>query len=642
MFAPVFLWELRYVFRRRWFHNVRRTYTLIVLFFFLWCVLDSLWYFDSPRFVYSIRAWLWVNREFAGYLTVIHLFAVFLLTPALVVSAVAQARHQRVFELLLSCQQRSRDIVLGHWLAALAKLAILLAPGVPLILLLHTIVGTPWWLIATYLTCLWLLALPIAGWSLLAAIWMRRTTSAFIAAYLGSVALWFMLFALFTDAQRALWSHAVYDGAFLRNFVGLISLPTTLFLAMATARVRYRCNLPSLPDASSTSTPSRPTVGEEPIYWKQYHLVDWFMLGPMRWLPHWARVVGFGLAVLALSSIDTRVADLTPYCESFLILVGFPLIALVWSATSISAEKESQTWDPLRVTMLRARRSCHANLAGHRNAPSSLLARRIARGTSSVIQAEGNDRRRFRLLVSRWRRDPSCGRFWFACVDCRALNRGKRDLCDVGSWRSGRHLWVRQLCCGHVRCCCCPRPDFFHPWQRFDSVKGPICCRDFLGVVDRGHSCADAIGVLANRIIISSTPFGVCCAMKGLSESRKKSHAPKTPQHPRRRASAGAASGSARRARHQARHDRRRLHRRLGRAQRRDSATPRAGRAAHRRSTWIPRTCPRPANGWKRSVIRFICIIPTSPAWNRYLAEHGIDAGRRAPRRPGHVEHASR
>jgi hypothetical protein len=355
MFAPIFTWELRRTVPRRWFRSVRILYALIILCFFLWPFFPT----DTDH-QSSVRMFLRQTREYGYFLMVAHCSAIFLLTPILAAGPILQEKKRRTLELLLITRQRSADIVLGHWLAALVKLLIFTSPGVPLLLWTHAMLGTAWWAIAAWIGCTWLLALPLSAWSLFVAIEERNELLAIFKCYLGSAIFFLSLLLVFSNPQIFMSGKprlslsgrsADYDGLFWLEFALFIGVPTLFCLSLAIRILRGAYFVRHEPSAYNRIPGHRPPVSDEPIFWKQYYLHQAYTL---RFLPFWCRI---GL-VIALSSGLALVPDpkrMMTFFAGIFLLFGFPLAALLWSCSIIITEREASTWDSLRMAPLRAK-----------------------------------------------------------------------------------------------------------------------------------------------------------------------------------------------------------------------------------------------------------------------------------------------
>jgi len=354
MFAPILFWELKHTCRRRWFANVRRLFTLIVLLFFLWYVFDTETLFANYSPEFRFRRFLWLTPEYSGYLISAFGLAVFLLTPILAVTGVMQAMNSKILDLLLTSHQHSLEIVGSYWLATVAKFLLITLPVTPLLFWMASLLGTPWWVIGTRIVCIASLSLPIAAWSVMVTLRLRRNVPALVAAYFGGVALLPSLFLFFTDAQIGYMRHAQYDFVFWRNFVLFVTVPTALFLFTATVRLRAWLEGARLPARPLAESAQRPPVGDDPIFWKQFHIHDFSMIGGLRRLHLWARITVFVVVSCVACSAPPSVADLSPQFEMIVLLIAFPVGALAAAASTASVEREARTWDPLRVTLLDA------------------------------------------------------------------------------------------------------------------------------------------------------------------------------------------------------------------------------------------------------------------------------------------------
>jgi hypothetical protein len=354
MFAPIFTWELQRTMQRRWFHAARMMFAAVALSLFLWHLTEVTTFLKHPGFRRSLPTFLGQTSEFEHYLKASLYGLIFLLTPILAAGPILQEKRQKTLELLLTTQQRSADIILGHWLAALAKLLILTSPVIPVLIWLHAFRGeTPMIWIIAWIGCAWLLALPISAWSILVAVYARQTSTALLFGYVGSVLLHASLAAGFRDAQLAGWPYAHYNGDFWTNFAILIFAPTALCLIIAISQLRSA--FAAAPEREVRAAANRPTlaVSDQPILWKQTHCNDVLMPRFVRWLPRWARVVGFIAITVAVASLPDR-SGIWSMLEGFGAPVVFSLVAIVMGGSSISTERELGTWDSLRLTLVNA------------------------------------------------------------------------------------------------------------------------------------------------------------------------------------------------------------------------------------------------------------------------------------------------
>ena len=180
MLAPIFTWELQRTMHRRWFHAAWLSFAAIRSYsLFSGISPRRPTFLKHPDFRRSLPTFLGQTSEFQHYLKVSLYGLIFLLTPILATGPILQEKRQKTLELLLTTQQRSADIVLSHWLAAIVKLLILTSPVVPALIWMHAFRGeTPMTWIIAWIGCVWPLALPMSAWSVLVAVYARQTITA--------------------------------------------------------------------------------------------------------------------------------------------------------------------------------------------------------------------------------------------------------------------------------------------------------------------------------------------------------------------------------------------------------------------------------------------------------------------------------
>jgi hypothetical protein len=345
MFAPICQWELFRILRRGWFSNVRLLYALTMAGLFLWSVndLQNLPYFGR---LYDVLDRFHFRASGSRHLLMmVHVLTVVLLTPILAVGAMAQEKTQRTLELLLTTNLTALDIVLGHWLATVAKMVLLTLPGVPLLLFMHALLDAPWWTMTLWIACTWLAACPLAALALFAAIRLRWMISALLAGYVASGVLVMVLFAMSTDAQLSLWDHAVYDVAFWLTFSQWVIAPIVLALIVAILQLRSAHALQQERTAPRRDV-NRPPVDDLPIFWKQYHLSARHLPAWTAFIPRW----GWLALIVVVSSGVALLPEPADVWGVVLMLNLVPVATLTWTGTAVTAEREAQTWDSLRLT----------------------------------------------------------------------------------------------------------------------------------------------------------------------------------------------------------------------------------------------------------------------------------------------------
>jgi hypothetical protein len=354
MLAPIFSWEMQRTMQRRWFHAARILLAAVPLAILLWHVIDLTTIVSDAEFRRSFSMVLGRTREYQHLLMTIHFAWIFLLAPLLAAGPILQEKKQKTLDLLLTTQQRSIDIVVGHWLAANVKLVILTAPIIPLLIWIHAFgEASPMTWIIAWIGCTWLVALPLTAWPILVAVYAQQTSAALLLSYAGNVLLLSATPILFRDAQLGLWSYAVYDGAFWQNFALFVTAPTVVCMLIAVWRLRPA--LGAAPERATRRSANRPTlsVSDQPILWKQMHCNDLLVPRWVRWLPRWTRVLGFIAATIGIAALPDQ-RGVWAGMEGIVILFAFPMFALIWTSNSIASERETGTWDSLRITSLSA------------------------------------------------------------------------------------------------------------------------------------------------------------------------------------------------------------------------------------------------------------------------------------------------
>jgi hypothetical protein len=205
MLGPVFWLELLRVARRGGHHRLRWGVVLAlvgeaaVFLLLCWSILHPLF---RPMQGAAADAWLraaWLR--IAGlvswgleWLVLQQLAVVVLVAPALAAGSISDEKATGTLDHLLATPLESRHIIVGKWLAQMMQMAILILPGIPMVVLAGAIVGLGTAEVVA-LALLPLVPLPaLVAASLLASVWSRRTASAIIRLYVvlaaGGLAVW--------------------------------------------------------------------------------------------------------------------------------------------------------------------------------------------------------------------------------------------------------------------------------------------------------------------------------------------------------------------------------------------------------------------------------------------------------------------
>jgi len=206
LFGPVLFYDL--------VRSARRTRTYVVRIIYLLLLFGLLcWLY-----------WVWLDRtnyrdttskdiaEFTQMFFVIFLSAqliiVVLLTPAYVAGAITDEKERKTIEYILATDLRSREIVLGKYVARLLHLSVLILAGLPILSAVQFMGGIdPNLLLAGYAGTALTIA-SIAGISMFASTVTRRTRDAILIVYL-AILVYFGLWA-FAEGLNGAWGSSTF------------------------------------------------------------------------------------------------------------------------------------------------------------------------------------------------------------------------------------------------------------------------------------------------------------------------------------------------------------------------------------------------------------------------------------------------
>jgi hypothetical protein len=364
MLGPVFTLELR-----RW----RRSGYLALLpwvyacFLFLQvCGLGDIAALPSPNHPHSGMIYL------AGRLPALfaqHLVVLFLLTPALAATSLSEEKARGILPDLFTTAVTATQVVLGKVLGRSLRALQVLLTGLPVLLIAGAFIGlTPlFFVVLLFLTIL--LVVAVAALSVLAAVVSRHTSGAVLGTYavlgLGACAVAWLPLRAFDPVYtlQPAWSGAG-AGPVLRSVL-VPGLAWGAVAALACGVAVWRLRRDALWSAAVRRwwwplTLRRPAVGENPIRWREYHLIGLAPLPMLRVLPRWAAfLIVFGLSLGAsLVALRSGVRPgRAPIPDPFIILavqfvLASTLVVAVRGATAVAGERERHTWDSLRLTSL--------------------------------------------------------------------------------------------------------------------------------------------------------------------------------------------------------------------------------------------------------------------------------------------------
>ncbi|MFO0958707.1 MAG: ABC transporter permease subunit [Isosphaeraceae bacterium] len=418
--GPVFTNELLITSRRGRYYWARSGFGLVML-----AVVAQSFQGRFPRTpggipAASIRQMAEFGRDLFESLAAWQFAGVLLMTPALVAGCVADESQRKTLHYLLASCLSGGEIVLGKLAARLMMMIVLITVGLPILSLLGLFGGVDpkrvaWGYAGTIST-----VLALSGLAILVSVHARRVRDAILLTYALEAAI--LLGPLFAMGMKAEWP--ILYGAvepindwllvvnpfwtfFQGNPRGLpfeLAMPSMLglhfaaFLAttgLAVLRLRPHFRnegsgfrrflsgrIPATRPTRGWALFGRPECGEEPMLWKERHVAR--LRGPTK------VILGFlGLVVLSLVAYGTWRLGLEAWTSlaadrfdliaisgprngfnEFLRMVGVLLYVItglgvaVASASSLTSEKEEDTWITLTSTTLSGREILAAKMIG--------------------------------------------------------------------------------------------------------------------------------------------------------------------------------------------------------------------------------------------------------------------------------------
>jgi ABC-type transport system involved in multi-copper enzyme maturation permease subunit len=189
LFGPVLFYDL--------VRNARRTRTyvlrcgyLALLLLFLWSVVGSQierrHYYRDEVTSSSIdpQEMAALAEAFFATFMAVQFFLVVFLTPAYVAGAIAEEKERKTLEFLLATDLDSREIVLGKLVARLGYLTLLVLTGLPVLSAVQFLGGVDPGLVLAGFAATALTVASLAGVSILASVYARRSRDAIMRTYL--------------------------------------------------------------------------------------------------------------------------------------------------------------------------------------------------------------------------------------------------------------------------------------------------------------------------------------------------------------------------------------------------------------------------------------------------------------------------
>jgi ABC-type transport system involved in multi-copper enzyme maturation permease subunit len=410
LFGPVLFYDLIRLARRGRYAFLRCVYALLLLL-----MLSSVYTSHETRRAYSVgtRAseMASLGESFFTTFFVVQFLAVGLLTPAYVAGAICEEKERKTLEFLLATDLRNREIVLSKLASRLANLSLLILTGLPILSFTQFLGGVDPDLVLAGFAATGLTMLGLAGLSVLCSVYARKARTAIVLTYAlmaiyfacSGLALavlsWYPAIAslslpfasvpftiqnlmgalnagnplvVLSELERALSSGqplADVVPGLLRSYVLFHGLVAVSCSAWAVLRLRAVFLHETYEDREARRRKSRllpggrrPRVSDHPMVWKEVFAdgglaLNWFgriVLGIL--------VVGSFVPIVWMevyyyfnqSSAPSRVMETNAYVRIVGTIVA--IIALLGVAlrasSSVSGERDRQTWDSLLTTPL--------------------------------------------------------------------------------------------------------------------------------------------------------------------------------------------------------------------------------------------------------------------------------------------------
>ncbi len=353
MFDPIFVWEMAPA-RRAGLWKLRRAFVLLLLVEVFLCLFGA---FREQTATLTRFEWQERHGVVWRYYQLFceqHVVALLFITPLLAAGALTREKSQGTFELLLTTELESSDIVLGKLAAHTLQATLWTAPTWPVVALLHGLLGLPGWSLAAWLAGMVAFSAALAAVSLFCSGVMRTSPGAMIASY-AAIGLLLAGLAAFADLGELRPWNADAMFRFWRSPSVLVLLATTIVsmtILSGGLRWLYRWSLDREHHRNlAERSIEHPAIEEEPLYWKQRWLGTTSRLPLLRRMPRGTTLV---LGMLLACGVPFVLDPTFGWCvtHAFAMVFGFAFVAAVRGSAAISGEREGQTWDCLQRTPL--------------------------------------------------------------------------------------------------------------------------------------------------------------------------------------------------------------------------------------------------------------------------------------------------
>lgn len=393
-FGPIFWLELSRASRRRRLWRIRVGYAGILLFA-MWLGYPDFISGESPQ---VINAGSQFARGFFIAYNWLQLIAVCFLTPAFLAGAIAEDRERKIFDYLLASPLTNQEIILGKILPRVLDIAGILLTALPLlgiVQLMGGITSTHWWYALGLAGNLVILAAALSIW---VSARHYRVRTCLIQVYL-LLAVFFIgpwvISPLAASWPKYSWipDYLEWNPPFVLNYISTCLLTGTRLSydhllqmtavhvglsALLIAHAVWRLRAISQPLQSKANRRRargwqlfRPPLGEHAMYWKELFARSGFDWG-------WTGRIAGGLLLLTLCGTylywfveitnHRRVEEREILGVTLCITIGLAclinLIVTIHAATSVTGEREGDTWLSLLSTPISPGTLIRAKIAG--------------------------------------------------------------------------------------------------------------------------------------------------------------------------------------------------------------------------------------------------------------------------------------
>jgi ABC-type transport system involved in multi-copper enzyme maturation permease subunit len=387
--GPVLAWEITRAARRR-------LWMLLPFAYGAWLVAQGLVLFlayartapvPHPAFEYHVRHLLQLQflNDYLAQLLQFQLLLVFALVPALTASSLGQEKERGTLFALFGTELTSREILVGKLLGRLMPVVRLLLTSLPVLVFVATWTGRGLTPVLLALAQQAVFAFALGAVCLLFGIWLRRAADAVIASYLFLGLAYFLGLAT-TSMPWAFWVDPFenLDALLERNsrwafgyHLAVWAFVGAFCLRLGWGRLRKVCVEQRDRRPPRRLWAFRPTVGNDPIRWRECYVIGLAPMPILRLVPRWLALVavflfsatvacliangiapGFIGALLNLDLIrasdvlwmrKNAIGDSVWYMGLLFILLADVLL-IVRCGTSVAEEKRRNTWDDLLLT----------------------------------------------------------------------------------------------------------------------------------------------------------------------------------------------------------------------------------------------------------------------------------------------------